>query len=55
MSSITIKAEDGSEESYLKEDTKVEMEGDQVEGTKVTITYVERDGMKYALTITDAQ
>ena len=46
MSSITIKAEDGSEESYLKEDTKVEMEGDQVEG---------RDGMKYALTITDAQ
>ena len=55
MSSITIKAEDGSEESYLKEDTKVEMEGVQVEGTKVTITYVERDGMKYALTITDAQ
>ena len=55
MSPITIKAEDGSEESYLKEDTKVEMEGDQVEGTKVTITYVERDGMKYALTITDAQ
>lgn len=55
MSSITIKAEDGSEESYLKDDTKVEMEGDQVEGTKVTITYVERDGMKYALTITDAQ
>ena len=55
MSSITIKAEDGSEESYLKEDTKVEMEGDQVEGTKVTITNVERDGMKYALTITDAQ
>ena len=55
MSSITIRTEDGSEESYLKEDTKVEMKGDQVEGTMVTITYEERDGMNYALLITDAQ
>ena len=30
MSSITIRTEDGSEESYLKEDTEVDMEGDQV-------------------------
>ncbi len=55
MSSITIRTEDGSEESYLKEDTEVDMEGDQVEGTMVTITYVVRDGMNYALLITDAQ
>ncbi len=55
MSSITIRTEDGTEESYLKEDTKVELEGDQVEGTKVTITYTEKDGMKYALLITDGE
>lgn len=55
MSSITIRTEDGEETSYLKEGTEVDMEGDQVEGTVVTITYVERDGMNYALRITDAQ
>ena len=55
MSSITIRTEDGEETSYLKEGTEVDMEGDQVEGTMVTITYVERDGMNYALRITDAQ
>ena len=55
MSSITIRTEDGEETSYLKEGTELDMEGDQVEGTVVTITYVERDGMNYALRITDAQ
>lgn len=55
MSSITIRTEDGAEESYLKEDTKVELKGDQVEGTRVTITYTEQDGIKYAVLITDGE
>lgn len=55
MSTITIRDEAGNEDSFVKEDTKIEMEGEQIEGAKVTVTYVERDGIKYAIVIADVE
>ena len=55
MSPIPIRTEEGEETRYPKEGTEADLEGDREEGNRGTITYVERDGMNYALRITDAQ
>lgn len=55
MSAVTIKTEDGSSESFLKENTEVLMKESLTEGLSVNIIYTQENSEKSALIIEAAE